>query len=250
MIRTGCTRQSLDNPRRRFGWHRYVMLATVLLDRWLNLSRSVYVVPHSSPTAVAPFVHQVHCSLTVLASFVFIVFTTYVWLAHPFTPDARIKVFFAQMVGLTNVTSAVSRPQLTHAITQLNVIEIYGGRLAATLSSSWSSIDDSESVHCIVCRGLTTCERLSRRRSYHRSQAPKAVIRESDLLRTSRASDLPRSMSLKASRHGRVPFRSKIMESGATVHVRTRMVARPGLARELPQRGPPLRYLRRKRSVC
>ncbi|KAI0278026.1 hypothetical protein BGY98DRAFT_570358 [Russula aff. rugulosa BPL654] len=135
------------------------MLATVLLDRWLNLSRSVYVVPHSSPTAVAPFVHQVHCSpLTVLASFVFIVSTTYVWLAHPFTPDARIKVFFAQMVGLTNVTSAVSRPQLTHAITQLNVIEIYGGRLAATLSSSWSSIDDSESVHCIVCRGLTTCE--------------------------------------------------------------------------------------------
>jgi hypothetical protein len=104
------------------------------------------------------FVHQVHCSLTVLASFVFIVSTTYVRLAHPFTPDARIKVFFAQMVGLTNVTSAVSRPQLTHAITQLNVIEIYGGRLAATLSSSWSSIDDSESVHCIVCRGLTTCE--------------------------------------------------------------------------------------------
>ena len=190
-------------------------------------------------------------SLTVLTSFVFIVSTTYVRLAHPFTHDARIKVFFAQMVGLTNVTSAVSRPQLTHAITQLNVIEIYGGRLAATLSSSWSSIDDSESAHCIVCRGLTTCERLSRRRSYHRSQAPKAVIRESGLLRTSRASDLPRSMSrLKASRHGRVPFRSKIMEPGATVHVRTRMVARPGLARELPQRGPPLRYLRGKRSVC
>jgi hypothetical protein len=108
-----------------------------------------------------PFVHKVHRLLTVVALFVFIASTTYVWLAPPFTPNARIKVFFAQKVDLTNVTSAVSRPQLTRAITQLNVIEGYGARLTATLPSSWSSIDDSEGGQCIankLRRGLTTCE--------------------------------------------------------------------------------------------
>jgi hypothetical protein len=110
---------------------------------------------------LAPFVHKVHHLLTVVAFFAFIVSTSYVWLAPPFTPDARIKVFFAQKVDLTNATSSVSRPQLTRAISQLNVIEGYGARLTATLPSSWSSIDDSEGGQCIankLRRGLTTCE--------------------------------------------------------------------------------------------
>jgi hypothetical protein len=104
---------------------------------------------------------KVHRLLTVVAVFVFIASTTYVWLAFSFTPNARIKAFFAQKVDLTNVTSAVSRPQLTSAITRLNVIDSYGGRLTATLPSSWSSIDDSEDGQCIankLRRGLTTCE--------------------------------------------------------------------------------------------
>ena len=105
--------------------------------------------------------HKVHCSLIVVAFSVFVVSTTYVWLTPPFTPDVRIKVFFAQKVNLTNVTSAVSRPQLTHAITQLNVIEGYGACLVESLPSSWSSINDSEGVRCIanlLCQGLMTCE--------------------------------------------------------------------------------------------
>lgn len=109
---------------------------------------------------LAPFVHKIHRLLTVVAFFVFIASTTYAWLAPPFTPNARIKVFFAQQVDLTNVTDAVSHPQLTGAITQLNVIEGYGPRLTATLPSSWSSID-SEGEQCItnkLHRGLTTCE--------------------------------------------------------------------------------------------
>jgi hypothetical protein len=99
--------------------------------------------------------------LTVVAFFAFVVSTTYVWLAPPFTPDARIRVFFAQKVDLTNVTGVVSRPQLAHAITQLNVIEGYGARLTATLPSSWSSIGGSEGGQCManrLRRGLTTCE--------------------------------------------------------------------------------------------
>ena len=44
------------------------------------------------------------------------------------------KVFFAQKVDLTNMTSAVSCPQLTHTITQLNVIEGYSVQLTATLN--------------------------------------------------------------------------------------------------------------------
>jgi hypothetical protein len=102
------------------------------------------------------FVLKVRRLLTVVAFIVFIVSTTYVWLAPPFTPNARI-VF----VDLTDVTSAVSRPQLTRAITQLNVTEGYGPRLTASLPSSWSSIDGSEGGQCIankLRRGLTTCE--------------------------------------------------------------------------------------------
>ena len=140
-------RNAPDNPRRRFGWHRY-LLATTLQDVWLNLSLSVYA-PISLLSfliflPLAPFLHKIHRLVTVIALFVFIVSTTYVWVAPPFTPNARIKVFFAQKVDLTNVTSAVSRPQLTRGITQLNVIEGYGPRLTATLPSSWSSADGSE----------------------------------------------------------------------------------------------------------
>ena len=139
----------------------------MLQDQWLNISRPVYA-PISLLSfliflPLAPFVHKVHRLVTVVAFFVFIVSTTYVWLAPPFTPDARIKVFFAQKVDLANVTSAVSRPQLTHAVTQLNAIEGYGARLTATLPSSWSNIDGSEGEQCIadkLRRGLTTCEWL------------------------------------------------------------------------------------------
>ena len=141
------------------------MLATTIQDLWLNFSWSVYA-PISLLSfliilPLAPFVHKVHRSLTVVAFFVCIASTSYVWLAPPFTPNARIKVFFAQKVDLSNVTSAVSRPQLTRAITQLNVIEGYGPRLTATLPSSWSSIDDNEGGQCIankLRRGVTTCE--------------------------------------------------------------------------------------------
>jgi hypothetical protein len=110
---------------------------------------------------LAPFVHKIHRLLTVVTCFVFIVSTSYVWLAPPFTPNARIKVFFAQKVDLTNVTSTVSRPRLTRAITHLSAIEGYGPRLMATLPSSWSSMDGSEGGQCIankLRRGLTTCE--------------------------------------------------------------------------------------------
>jgi len=80
-----------------------------------------------------PFVHKVHRLLTDVAYFVFIASTTYVWLAPPFTLNARIKMFFALKVDLTDVTSAVSRPQLRRAITQLNVIDGYSTRLTAIL---------------------------------------------------------------------------------------------------------------------
>lgn len=86
--------------------------------------------------------------------------TTYVWFAPPFTPSARLKVFFSHEVELTNVTAAISRPQLMRAVTQLNVIEGYGPRLVATLPSSWHNMD-SDDVHCKAGKwrpGLTMCE--------------------------------------------------------------------------------------------
>ena len=110
---------------------------------------------------MAPFVHKVHRPLSIVIFFVFIASTSYVWLASPFTPDARLKVFFAQKVELTNMSSAISRPELTRAITQLNVIEGYGPRLVASLPSSWSSVDDGDDRQCKtkkLLRGLTTCE--------------------------------------------------------------------------------------------
>ena len=110
---------------------------------------------------LVPFMHKVHCSLIVITFSVFIVSTTYVWLTPPFTPDMHIKVFFAQKVNLTNVTSAVLRPQLTHAIMQLNIIEGYGTCLMENLPSSWFSINNSEGVQCIVNllhQGLMMCE--------------------------------------------------------------------------------------------
>lgn len=110
---------------------------------------------------LAPFVHKIHRWLTVVTLFTFIASTTYIWLASPFTPNDRLRVFFAQKVELTNVTSAVSRPQLTRAITQLNVIGGYGPHLVATLPSSWSSVENSDGSLCRVNKlhpGLTTCE--------------------------------------------------------------------------------------------
>ena len=110
---------------------------------------------------LAPFMHKVHRSLTIVAFLIFILSTTYVWLAPPFTPDSRLRVYFAQKVELTNVSSAVSRPLFTRAITQLNVIDGYGPRLMATLPSSWSSAGDSDDKRCEAKKlrpGLTTCE--------------------------------------------------------------------------------------------
>ena len=138
----------------------------MLQDLLINLSWPVYapisLLSFLIVLPLAPFVHRVHRLLTVIALFIFIVSTTYVWLAPPFTtPNACMKVFFTQKVDLTNVTGAVSRPHLTRAITQLSVIEGYGARLTATLPSSWSNIDDSEGEQCIankLRRGLTTCE--------------------------------------------------------------------------------------------
>ncbi|KAI0270250.1 hypothetical protein BGY98DRAFT_1100800 [Russula aff. rugulosa BPL654] len=83
--------------------------------------------------------------------------------SHLPSPPTRIKVFFAQKIDLTNVTSAVSHPQLTHAITQLNIIKGYSVHLAESLPSSWFSIDNSEGMQCIANKlrwGLTTCEWL------------------------------------------------------------------------------------------
>jgi len=109
---------------------------------------------------LAPFVHKVHRLLTIAILLIFMASTTYVWLAPPFSPSARLKVFFAHEVELTNVTGAISRPQLTRAVTQLNVIEGYGPRLMATLPSSWHSVDN-DGVRCEAGKlrpGLTTCE--------------------------------------------------------------------------------------------
>jgi hypothetical protein len=62
-------------------------------------------------------------------------------------------------VDLTNVTGELSRPQMTRAITQLNVINGYGTRLMATLPSSWESVgsDGSQCKAGKLRPGLTTC---------------------------------------------------------------------------------------------
>ena len=139
-------------------------LATTIGHFLINIMRTVYA-PISLLSflillPLAPFVHKVHRLLTIVIVLIFIVSTTYVWFAAPFTPSACLKVFFAHEVELTNVTGAILRPQLTRAVTQLNVIEGYGPRLMATLPSSWHSVD-SDDVRCKAGKwrpGLTTCE--------------------------------------------------------------------------------------------
>jgi len=109
---------------------------------------------------LAPFVHKVHRLLSIVILLIFIMSTTYAWFAPPFTPSARLRVFFAHEVELTNVTGPTSRPQLTRAVTQIIAIEGYGPRLVATLPSSWQGVD-SDGVHCKAGKwrpGLTTCE--------------------------------------------------------------------------------------------
>jgi hypothetical protein len=98
--------------------------------------------------------------LTIVILLVFIVSTTFVWVAPPFSPNTRLRVFFAHEVELANVTGAISRPKLTRAVTQLHAIEGYGPRLMATLPSSWPSVDE-DGVQCKAGKflsGLTTCE--------------------------------------------------------------------------------------------
>jgi hypothetical protein len=109
---------------------------------------------------LAPFVHKVHRLLTIVILLIFIGSTAYVWLAPPFSPNARLRVAFAHEVELTNVTGGISRPKLTRAVTQLSVVEGYGPRLVATLPSSWYGID-KDAVQCEAGKlrsGLTTCE--------------------------------------------------------------------------------------------
>lgn len=91
---------------------------------------------------LAPFVHKVHRVLATVVCLVFIFSTAYAWIATPFTPNSRLKVFFAHRVELTNVSATAPSPQLTRAVTQLNLIEGYGLRLAATLPSSQHYSDD------------------------------------------------------------------------------------------------------------
>jgi len=140
------------------------MIATTIGHFLINIMRTVYA-PISLLSflillPLAPFVHKVHRLLAIVILLTFFVSTTYVWLAPPFTPSARLKVFFAHEVELTNMTGAISRPQLTRAVTQLNVIEGYGPRLMATLPSTWHNVD-SDDDHCKAGKwrpGLTTCE--------------------------------------------------------------------------------------------
>jgi hypothetical protein len=93
---------------------------------------------------LAPFVHKVHRVLTIVILLVFISSTAYAWIATPFTSNSRLKVFFSHQVELTNVSATTASPQLTRAVTQLNLIEgYYGQRLAATLPSFQHYGDDS-----------------------------------------------------------------------------------------------------------
>jgi hypothetical protein len=109
---------------------------------------------------LAPFVHKVHRVLTILMLVVFITSTAYACLAPPFNTGARLKVYFAHGVELTNMTKATPRPQLTRAVTQLHVIEGYGSRLVATLPSSWDGADngDAQCEAGKLRQGITTCE--------------------------------------------------------------------------------------------
>ncbi|KAI9507743.1 hypothetical protein F5148DRAFT_1284822 [Russula earlei] len=73
---------------------------------------------------------------------------------HP--PNARLKVFFAQKVELTDLSGAISHPQLERAVTQLSVIKGYGQDFVETLPSTW----DSSGRRCMdgsLHLGFTTC---------------------------------------------------------------------------------------------
>lgn len=107
---------------------------------------------------LAPFVHKVHRVLTIVILLVFISSTAYAWIATPFTSNSRLKVFFVHRVELTNVSATTPSPQLTRATTQLNLIEGYGPRLAATLPSSQYYGDDSGEKCGVGEFGLTRCE--------------------------------------------------------------------------------------------
>jgi hypothetical protein len=108
---------------------------------------------------LAPFVHKVHRVLTLIILVIFISSTSYAWIATPFTSNTRLKLYYAHRVELTNLSATTSSPQLTRAVTQLNVIEGYNSRLAATLPSSRYDSDDS-SMKCGpgLKSGLTMCE--------------------------------------------------------------------------------------------
>ena len=108
---------------------------------------------------LAPFVHKVHRVLTLVILIIFISSTTFAWIVTPFTANSRLKVFYAHRVELKNLSATTPSPELTRAVTQLNVIEGYSPRLAAILPSSWHDNDNS-SMKCGpgIKSGLTMCE--------------------------------------------------------------------------------------------
>ncbi|KAI0301738.1 hypothetical protein B0F90DRAFT_1936153 [Multifurca ochricompacta] len=108
---------------------------------------------------LAPFIHKVHRLLTLVILLVFIASTAYAWLATPFTPDARLKVFFAHEVQLTNLSRAVTITEGTRPPSPPRLQPL-------TLPSSWHDWrngDDDDirvdvGVHCEEgMRGLTKC---------------------------------------------------------------------------------------------
>ncbi|KAI9441833.1 hypothetical protein H4582DRAFT_1420677 [Lactarius indigo] len=107
---------------------------------------------------LAPFVHKVHRLLTIVILIVFISSTAYAWVATPFTSNTRLKVFFTHRVELTNVSATTPSPQLTRAVTRLDLIKGYGPRLAATLPSSQYYSDESSEGCRASDLGLTICE--------------------------------------------------------------------------------------------
>ena len=93
----------------------------------------------------APFVHKVHRLLNIVAAlFIFVLcLPRTVCLARtPLHLQRAYHSVLAQKVDF-------SRPQVTYAITQLDV-EGYGRSLTATFPSSWSSFNDSDEGKCIV----------------------------------------------------------------------------------------------------
>ncbi|KAI0264235.1 hypothetical protein BC834DRAFT_884353 [Gloeopeniophorella convolvens] len=106
---------------------------------------------------LAPFIHKMHRVLTLAIFVVFLTSTAYAWLANPFTPATRLKIFFSHQAELANLTAENTRPALVHASTRLTQIDGYGARLARALPSSWDAEDGVQCESGKIRAGLTTC---------------------------------------------------------------------------------------------